>query len=64
MQQTPKNLYYYDEKAIDLNKLREEAAKAAIGDSRNLPCETTIHYHSSVKKCEGYKHEFYPAVSA
>ena len=49
--------YYFDPKKIDIGKLRVEAAKKALGDSRNKPEISTIHHHAHGASCKGKTHE-------
>jgi hypothetical protein len=53
------NFFYYDERRIDLNKLRIDAVKTATGDDRNKPMTAIIHYHDSEVECQDKKHEKY-----
>lgn len=60
---TTRNLFYYDPKIIDLDKLREEATLAAVGRFylHPDPEDAIIHFHDSEEPCKGKKHEKYKA---
>lgn len=58
------NIYYYDPKAIDLGKIREQANRAATGTLGKWsgPENAIIHFHDHDNPCKGQKHERYRAV--
>lgn len=55
------DMYYNNPRAIDLAKMREDAARAARGDYREAPRPATIHFHGAGDPCDGNEHEEYPA---
>lgn len=49
--------FYHTPGLTDLDKMLEEAHRAAKGSAHHIPVTTIIHHHKYGQPCEGCKHD-------